>query len=94
MLEQADREPDLQQELNKAVEADGNKASAFVAAAAKRGYDFTPEEFNEVVAASQDGALSEKDLAHVAGGATGVPGRTVFSSTTMKWASQISVYLR
>ncbi len=72
MLSQVDAEPGLRDEFTAALEATEGKAEAIMAVAEKHGYDFTPEEFRDVVseakASEGKSELSEEDLNQVAGG--------------------------
>ena len=93
MLGQADKESGLQQELRAAMEGQADMAGSFVAAAAKHGFEFTAEELRNVLAET-DGEISDEKLSQIAGGASGVPGLPVMSSSTLNWASQINNVLK
>jgi predicted ribosomally synthesized peptide with nif11-like leader len=95
MLSHVDAEPGLRDELSAAMEAPEGKADAVMGVAGKHGYEFTPEEFREVVseaAADSEGKteLSDEELKHVAGGIIDTNTLKSFSSPTLSLAYKVN----
>jgi predicted ribosomally synthesized peptide with nif11-like leader len=91
MLSRVDAEPELRDELSAAMDAPEGRADAVMAVAGKHGYEFTPEEFRDVVseaAASSEakGEVSDADLERVAGGIIDTNTLSSFSSPTLSLA--------
>ena len=70
-IEKVDKDAGVQEALTAAVQGQENHTAAIVDYAAALGYDFTAEEFTELIDAVsqyQHGDLSDEDLDRVAGG--------------------------
>ena len=73
-LKKVDGDPDLREKLERALDDEGNAVASFLATAEEEGFQFTADEFLEVVQSRTVGderaELSDDDLEAVAGGLT------------------------
>ncbi len=96
LLEKADTDEALRQELDAAVEA-GDPGSKLLTVAEKHGFHFSAEEFGEVVKTLPRGGaeLSDDDLGAVAGGVIGDFGmpRLVLQTRTFRTVRKLGIAL-